>query len=208
MKKLTKRFAWIVALIMLVAMCAAPAAFAQENATEPQDTPAGQVFRWLNFLLIFGGLACLIVKKGSPAFRERANVISGAIESATATKQEAVKQLRAAEAGLARLDQDAAAMRTQAERDFSAEAERLKTSSVREVEKIGHMAEVEIDAAARLAQIELRTAAARLAVARAAALVTEGMTPERREIIFQNFVNNLAKSRNADSQTESPRGVN
>jgi F0F1-type ATP synthase membrane subunit b/b' len=204
MRNLMKRLLSIAALATLLIICAAPVVRAQENATEPQDTSAGQVFRWLNFILIFGALGYFIVKKGSPAFRARANVIAGAIETATAAKQEANQQLRVAEAGLARLDQDAATMRTQAERDFVAEADRLRTSSKREVEKIAHMAEVEIDAAARLAQIELRTAAARVAVARAAELVAQGMTPERREIIFQNFLDNLSKSRDG----ESPRGAN
>ncbi len=204
MKIFVKRFFAIAALATLLAVCAAPVVRAEETATEPQDTPAGQVFRWLNFILIFGALGYLIAKKSPPVFRARADVIAGAIESATKAKQEANKQLREAEAGLARLDQDAAAMRTQAEKDFVAEAERLRAASKREVEKIGHMAEVEIDAAARLAQIELRTAAARLAVARAAAMVAEQMNPERREIIFQNFVNNLEKARRG----ESPRGAN
>jgi F-type H+-transporting ATPase subunit b len=204
MRNSAKRFLATAALAMLLAVCAAPVVRAQETAIEPQDTTAGVVFRWLNFLLIFGGLGYLIAKKGGPAFRERSNEISGAIQSATAAKQEANQQLQQAEAGLARLDQDSAAMRTQSEKDFGAEAERLRASSKREVEKIGHMAEVEIDAAGRLAQIELRTAAARQAVARAADMVAKGMTPERREIIFQNFVNNLAKARNG----QSPRGAN
>ena len=35
---------------------------AQENAPSPADMPVGLVFRWLNFALVFGGLAYLIWK--------------------------------------------------------------------------------------------------------------------------------------------------
>jgi len=205
--KLTRRILAIGALGVMMAACAAPVVRAQEAAPEaapePQDTTAGQIFRWLNFLIVAGALGYLIVKKAPPVFQARANVIAGAIQSATAAKTAAVSQLREAEAGLARLDQDSAKMRTQAERDFSAEAARLKASAAHEVEKIGHMADVEIDAAARLAQIELRTAAARVAVARAAAMVSEKMTPERRATIFQNFLDNLNSPKSG-----SPRGAN
>ena len=90
MKNLTKRWLSIAAMAMLLVVCAAPVVRAQENATEPQDTPAGQVFRWLNFILIFGALGYFIAKKGSPAFRARANVIAGAIETATAAKQKRI----------------------------------------------------------------------------------------------------------------------
>jgi hypothetical protein len=61
---------------------------------------------------------------------------------------------------------------------------------------VEHAADVEIDATSRAALIELRALAARQAVERAAVLVAQRMTPERREEIFQNFVRNL------------PRGVN
>lgn len=179
-----------------LALCAmfvfAAAARAQESQeTQPQDTTAGQIFRWLNFALIFGGLGYAIAKYTPPVFRARAKVIAADIESAREAKAAADRQLREAEAGLARLDQDTAAMRAQADRDFAAEAQRLRESGKQEAEKIAHVAEIEISATSRASQLELRALAARLAVERAAAMVRQGMTPERRATIFENFVQNL-----------------
>jgi F0F1-type ATP synthase membrane subunit b/b' len=180
------------ALAMGAMFVSAAGVRAQESQeVQPQDTTAGQIFRWLNFVLIFGGIGYAIAKFAPPVFKARAGAIAKDIESARAEKAQAEKQLREAETGLARLDQDTAAMRAQSEKDFAAEAQRLRESGKQEAEKIGRIAEIEIDATARAAQLELRALAARIAVERAAAMVRQQMTPERRATIFENFVQNL-----------------
>lgn len=182
-------FAGLALCVTLV--CAAGVRAQESQETQPQDTTAGQIFRWLNFALIFGTLGYAIGKYTPPIFKARAKVIAGDIESAREAKAAAEKQLREAEDGLARLDQDTAAMRAQAEKDFAVEAQRLRDSGKQEAEKIAHVADIEINASARAAQLELRALAARLAVDRAAALVQQQMTLERRTTIFDNFVQNL-----------------
>ena len=188
-----KQRKWIVAALAIGAMFVfAAGARAQETQeVQPQDTTAGQIFRWLNFVLIFGAMGYAIAKFAPPVFRARAATIAKDIEAARAEKSAADAQLREAEAGLARLDQDEAAMRAQSERDFAAEGQRLKESGKQEAEKIGRIAEIEIAATSRAAQLELRALAARLAVERAAAMVGQQMTAERRTTIFENFVQNL-----------------
>jgi F0F1-type ATP synthase membrane subunit b/b' len=168
----------------------------QKAEQAPEDTSAGQIFRWLNFILVFGGLGFLIAKSAPAYFRARADEVSREITEAAAKKAEADARLREAEAGLAQLDQAQAKMRADAQRDFAAEAERIKKAAAADVEKVEHMAGVEIDATIRMSMIELRAAAARHAVERAAAMVAEQMTPGRRELIFRKFVANLPRGAN------------
>lgn len=57
-----------VAVMLLVA---GPLLAAEEAAApDPADTATGTIFRWLNFLLVMGGIAYLIGKFGAPYFPE------------------------------------------------------------------------------------------------------------------------------------------
>lgn len=162
----------------------------------PEDSSSGQIFRWLNFILVFGGIGYFIAKSAPAFFRARAAVVAKDITEAAAQKSEAEARLRQAEAGLAQLAEAQAKMRADSQRDFAAEAERIRQATAADIEKVDRTAEVEIEAASRMATIELRTAAAKRAVERAAALVSQQMTPERRELIFRKFVGNLPRGAN------------
>jgi F0F1-type ATP synthase membrane subunit b/b' len=145
----------------------------------------------LNFGIVVAATGYFIVKKGGPAFRARANEISSGIAAAAAAKAEADAQLRAAEAGFARLPQDTAAMRETAAREFASESEHLRAGTEREVTRIEHAAKAEIAAAQRAARLELRGVAARLAAARAAEMVGEQITAAQRVALVQRFVDGL-----------------
>jgi len=203
MKRLRARFLRTILGLVLLGVFAggftAPsvrAAEPEQSQTDPTETPVGSLFRWINFAIVFGAVGYLIVKKAPATFRARADAIASGISSATAAKAEAEAQLRAAEAGLGRLDQDAAAMRENAKKDFAAESERLLAAGKLEIERIGHAAEVEVTAARRAARLELRALAARLAAERAATLVPEEMTAQQNVALVQKFVNNLPRGAN------------
>lgn len=162
-----------------------------EKGPDPLHTPAGKALRWVNFFILIGAIGYFVWKNGGPAFRARANEIAAGITSATAAKAEADAQLRVAEAGLARLDQDTAAMRGEAREEFAAESERLRAAGQQDVERIEAAAEAEIIAARRAAQIELRAMAARLAAARATEMVPVQITAAQRAALVKQFVEEL-----------------
>ncbi|HEV3220815.1 MAG TPA: ATP synthase F0 subunit B [Candidatus Acidoferrales bacterium] len=191
--RLLRRLSAAILTMVLAGMFAAfPALAADEAANQdPAESPIGAVFKWLNFAVVIGAIGYFVAKKAPPYFRGHADQIASAIESAQAAKAEADRQLREAEAGLARLDTETAAMREALKKEFEDEAQRLRLAGKQEIERIDRAADVEIAAALRLALLDLRELAAQLATARAAALVAQQMTPDRRAMLIQRFVEEL-----------------
>ena len=181
---------------LFVLFCAAAPAFAQNESAPPEDSTVGWVFRWLNFALVFGGIAYALVKYAAPSFRARADAIVAAIGEAARVKQEADARRREAEAKLAGLEQEISRLRAEAQRDAAAEAERLRQLAREEAHKIERAAQAEILATERAARLELKAIGARLAVERAEALLRQQINAASEATLFRSFVSDLERSAN------------
>jgi F-type H+-transporting ATPase subunit b len=172
-------------------------ALSAEGAVEESGglTPAS-FFRWLNFAIVFGGIAYLIAKHGGSFFRANARAIAASITEASAAKAEADRELHGVETKMARLDQEVAELREAARRDSAAEADRLLASGRVEIEKIRQAARGELAASERAAQQELQAIAASMAVERAGALVSPRINGEIRARMFHAFLGELGRSAN------------
>ena len=173
-----------------------PALAAEGAEPDPTESTTGLIFRWLNFLIVFGGAGYLIAKYGAAFFRANAKAIAASINEAAAAKAEAERELSEAENKISRLDQEIAELRETVRRDWAAESERLRASGIVEIEKIRQAAAAELAASARAAQQQLREIAATMAVKRAAALVSSRMNTEVRAKMFRSFVGELGRSTN------------
>ena len=193
MKSFRRFFAFASSAILIFFFTGLPALAAEGAAPDPAESTTGLIFRWLNFLIVFGGIGYLIAKQGGAFFRGNAKEIAASIVEATATKAEADRELRVVETKIARLDQDVAEMREEARRNWAAEAERLYASGLAEIEKVNLAARAELAASERAAQQQVREIAASLAVERAAALVSSKMNAEIRARMFQSFLSELGK---------------
>jgi len=172
-------------------------ALAEEGAKpDPAESPTGLIFRWLNFLIVFGGIAYLIGKNGGSFFRGNAKAIAASIVEATTAKAEADRELREVETKIERIDRDVAEMREEARRNWAAESERLRASGQAEIEKIVHAAQEELAATERAAQQQVREMAASMAVERAATLMSSMMNTEVRARMFQSFLRELERGAN------------
>ena len=178
----------------LIAMTAATAvAFAAENGSpDPADSTVGLVFRWLNFLLVFGGLAYLLARYGGGFFRGRAQTITASIGEAATEKAAAEQELREVSEKVASLDREIAQMHKVAADESAAEAERVAESGRKEITRIEQASRAEIHAAERAARLELKSLAAGMAVDRAGALVRSRMDAKRRAALFQSFLAQLS----------------
>jgi F-type H+-transporting ATPase subunit b len=172
--------------------CAANVARADEDTNANAKTQSAQeLFKWINFAIVAGGVLWLFGKVLPPKFRGNAEQINSAISKATAAKNEADKLLREAEAKLASLEKEVAALRETAKQETAAEAERLVAAMHSEEEKIGVAAKAEIAAAERAARLELKALAAKLAVDGAETQLARQLTPQVQESLVNEFVKSL-----------------
>ena len=102
------------ASLLILFVLAIPVLAAEGADPDPADSPTGLVFRWLNFIIVFGGIGYLIAKHGGAFFRGNAKEIAANIVEATAAKAEADRELQQVEVKIAHLDQDVAEMRAEA----------------------------------------------------------------------------------------------
>ena len=138
-----------------------PALAAEAAEQDPADSTTGLIFRWLNFVLVFGGIGYLIAKHGGAFFRANAKAIAASITEAQAAKAEADRELREVEAKIARLDQEVAELRESARRDSAGRSRTVaRFGTGRDSKRSIMAARGELGASERAAQQELRALAA------------------------------------------------
>jgi F-type H+-transporting ATPase subunit b len=191
-----KRVARVLGLLAVFLLLAAWPVLAQENETPAAETPTGYIFRWLNFAIVFLGIAYAAVKWGGPYFRAQAEEISGKIAEGARAREAAERQKKDIEQKLAGLDDEINRIREEGKRDQQEETKRLHDLARSEAERIEREAQTEIEAAGRAANQELKVHAARLAVERAEALLRKEMTPQAEAGLFRAFVAELDRSVN------------
>lgn len=175
---------------------ALPTMAAEEvGAPAPENSPAGWIFRWINFAIVAIGIIYLFAK-AAPGFRTRTEEISQKIAEGARAREAAEKQRREVQAKLAGIDAEVEKLRAEAKKSMDAEAVRLKALARREAEIIELAAQAEIVAAQRAGALELKALAARLAIERAEAVLSKQITPEAQAALFNTFVLELERSAN------------
>jgi F-type H+-transporting ATPase subunit b len=176
-------------------LIAAPA-MAQEAASTPENSPAGWVFRWINFAIVFAAIVYFFAKVAAPLLRSRSEEIAQSIAEGARAREAAEKLRREVQAKLAGIDQEVAKLHEEAKRSTEAESARLKALARREAEIIERGAQAEILAAERAAALEIKAIAARLAVEGAGVVLANQITPEAQASLFHRFVAELERSAN------------
>jgi F0F1-type ATP synthase membrane subunit b/b' len=190
-----RRFRKLAALLAAILLPVfATVAHATEEGGPPEIVTV--IFKWIHFVILAGIAFWLFRKVLPPIFRRNADNISSAITKATAAKAEAERRLQAAAAKFARLEQEVAEFRAQAQKDAAAELDRLRALTKLDAEKIQIAAKAEIEAAERAARVELKALAARLAVDHAESLLTKELTPAVQENMISHFVQSLQRRPN------------
>jgi len=150
---------------------------------------AATAFSVANFAVLALLVGWFLAKALPKAFRDRnASLEKHLVEARTASK-EANMRLESLEARLGKLDEQIAAMRTQAEKDAQAEEQRMKASVEEEKQKILTAAEQEIAAAAAQARRQIQQYAADLAIDQAAKKLV--VTAETDRALVQEFARRL-----------------
>jgi F-type H+-transporting ATPase subunit b len=185
-----KLYAKIVATLLVSGLLIALSAQAEEASSASQQF-AENLFKWINFALVAGFIVWLCLTRGPGFFGRRADAISSNIQKSTEAKKQAELQLRDAETKLQNLEKEVADLRTSAQRESTAEAERIRNLTVTDEQKIADAGKAEVAAAERAARLELKAFAASLAVSGAESLLQKQLTPAAQEQLINNFVKTL-----------------
>jgi F-type H+-transporting ATPase subunit b len=184
------RWLRVVSSLLFLFFCAALGARAEEGGSSTTEH-ANDIFKWINFAIVAAVLIWLFAKKLPAWFRGNADKINSAIAKATAAKEEAERQVREAEAKLANLQREIAALEANARRETIEEGERIRALAQSDAKKVDIAAQMEIEAAERAARLELKALAAALAVDGAETLLVKQLTPAAQESLVDTFVKSL-----------------
>jgi F-type H+-transporting ATPase subunit b len=150
---------------------------------------ASALFTLLNLAVLVLLVGWFLVKTLPKTFRNRNDALQKHLVEARAASREASSRLGNVEARLAKLDEQIAAMRAQAEKDAQADEQRIKASVEEEKKKILTAAEQEIATATVQARRQIQQYAAELAVDQAAKKLV--VTAETDRLLVQEFARRL-----------------
>jgi F-type H+-transporting ATPase subunit b len=174
-------------LLYAVLLTAAPV-LAQEAAGGEASAPNLDLWKWLNFIILFGLLGYFAVKAGGPALKGRSKEIQEGLAAGEKAKAEANARAREVQAKLNNLGTEIAALRKTAEEESDREAVRIRQDFEREIGRITRQSEMEIDSAGKIARMELQSFAAKLAVDLAEQKVRARMTPDAQAALLSSFI--------------------
>jgi len=155
---------------------------------------AANVFTIFNIVILFGGIGYGLLKVLPKTFRNRSTAIQKHLVDARTATEEATARLSSVEDRLAKLDDQIAAMRAQAEADSARDEERILASVEDEKNKILAAAEAEIQSATTLARRDIQKYAAELAIEQAARKLV--VTAETDRLLVESFAHKLGEGSN------------
>lgn len=150
---------------------------------------AATAFTLINFLLLAIGIGYCLLKLLPRTFRARTSAIQRQLADARTVTEEASARLNSVEARLAKLDEQIAAMRHQAEDDARREEQRIRANVEQEKSKIIAAADAEIQAATAAARRDIQQFAAGLAIEQAARKLV--VTAETDRLLVESFARHL-----------------
>jgi F-type H+-transporting ATPase subunit b len=150
---------------------------------------AAMAFEVTNFVVLVIFLGLVIVKTLPKTFRKRNTDIQKHLVDARAATEEASLRLSGVEARLSKLDEQIAAMRSQADKDSALDEQRILAGVEEEKQKILAAAEQEIAAATVHARRQIQQYAAELAIEQAARKLV--ISAETDRLLVQNFARSL-----------------
>lgn len=148
----------------------------------------------LNFAVLFGGLAFILIKPLRAFFRNRTDQVRKVLEDSEAEKRRAEEMLEEARTRLASLASEVEAVKKAAETEGRAEQENIRRLAAEEAEKIKRLAKADMEAQVRAGVLELKRHAAGLAVERAMERIRERLTPEAQIGLIDRSIENLAEN--------------
>jgi len=175
---------------------AAPAGEEGQPAQHHGGSPWSVIFKWINFLILFGGLGWKLRKPLFDFLDSRRQEIGEGLAKAREAQEEAKSKLAEVEARLAGMDEEIRQLKAQALRQADEERLRILEGAGLEARKILDMASMEIDGIRKAARLELKGYVADLSVQLAEERLKSAIGPREHKKIVERFVEELGSVRN------------
>jgi F-type H+-transporting ATPase subunit b len=160
------------------------------------ESPLAAVWRWGNFLILFGGLGWYLRQPLRDFLETRSRSIEEGLASGRLARESALKQMSEIESRLARLDDEVQALRAQAVKEAEEERARILESAKIEAQKILEMAHREIEGLKKSARLELKAHVADLAVKLAEERLQKSIGSEENKRLVLRFLDSLETAKN------------
>ena len=160
------------------------------------ESPLTAVWKWGNFLILFGGLGWYLRQPLREFLETRSRSIEEGLASGRLARESALKQMTEIESRMARLDDEVRALRAQAVKEAEEERARILESAKIEAQKILEMAQREIEGLKKSARLELKAHVADLAVKLAEERLQKSVGSEENKRLVVRFLDSLETAKN------------
>lgn len=155
------------------------------------ETPLQTVFKWVNFAVLFGGLAFLLRQPMREFFTSRRQEIGSGLQRAQDSQAAARARMDEIEQRLAALSAEIAALRSEAQQESKADREKILAEARREVDRVIEHSRQEIDRAARAVERQIKEDIADLVIDRAGKALRSEMTQDDQKRVVLRFIKKL-----------------
>ena len=160
------------------------------------ESPLTAVWKWGNFLILFGGLGWYLRQPLREFLESRSRSIEEGLASGRLARESALKQMSEIENRMAHLDEEVHALRAQAVNEAEEERVRILESAKMEAQKILEVAHREIEGLKKSARLELKAHVAELAVKLAEERLQNSIGPEENKRLALRFLDSLETAKN------------
>jgi F-type H+-transporting ATPase subunit b len=201
---------WLLVLCLMVSACPIVATSqaglsssllgAQEASpsSHPREGESGglkeTVFKWVNFLILFGGLIFFLRKPVHQFLVTRSAEIQKALVNAKAARQKAEQEMEAVVFKLGQIEQEIAALKAEAGAQAEADRKQVLETAKHEADQIIAAAHEEVGRLLKSARQELREHSAALVVQMAEQKIKSEIRPEHQGPLFEKFIGTLPGS--------------
>ena len=163
-------------------------------ASAKQEAPPGDPWiwwKWVNFLLLAGGVGYLIKKHTPAMFQARSLEIQNALAEAAKINKDAAAQAAAVELRFKNLQAEIDNLRQTARAEMAAQGERIRRETEQHLARIQQQSAQEIQLMTRGARVELRKYSADLAIRLAEQQIQARMSPDIQQSLTDGFLEDL-----------------
>jgi F-type H+-transporting ATPase subunit b len=181
--------------------------FVRAAALGPEETGAAEheekgkgnkhelLFKWINFVILVGGLGYVLRKPLANFFLQRSASIQKSLDEGRKALEASQAQLQGVENRLSRIEEEMASFRTAAFEEMKAEREHLRGTTANEVEKMLESIRVQMEVATKQARLELRLFGAQQAVELARQMIGQRLDEAGQRRLVAQFVERIVDSR-------------